>query len=162
MHFFYQIFSKKRHKSCTVDDLIVFFPIWPICASEFLVTFKMPMVNIYLFTERESQGHKVLFGTTQLTTNFLFFILIILQGHCVFFCLYAIIYLCFCNNCVFFVPDIPNKFFDFYSEVLFFKWARKRSGFWCDKHKRKHQVRVTKRDASTHFSLNLDIQNTAH
>lgn len=36
---------------------------WKICASEILATFKMSIVNIYLFTERESQGHDVLFGT---------------------------------------------------------------------------------------------------
>lgn len=52
-----------------------FFSILPICALEILVTFKMPLGNIYLFTKRESQGHHFEWYrcTTELTTSFLCF-----------------------------------------------------------------------------------------
>lgn len=36
---------------------------WKICAWEIIATFKMSIINIYLFTERDSQGDDVLFGT---------------------------------------------------------------------------------------------------
>lgn len=57
-------------KDINVAQMISFFCLflfdpslqWKICASEILATFKMSIVNIYLFTERESQGHDVLFG----------------------------------------------------------------------------------------------------
>lgn len=64
---------------------------WKICASEILATFKMSIINIYLFTERDMMfclEHVY----NRINHQFLFF-LVILQCCVFFFIPYAIIYL---------------------------------------------------------------------
>lgn len=75
---------------------------WKIYASEILATFKMSIVNIYLFTENEIRGMMFCLEHMYNRIHHQFPFLVILQCHCVISSLYAIIYLYFCNNCVFF------------------------------------------------------------
>lgn len=62
--------------------------------------------------------------------NHQFPFLVTLQCQCVIFCTPVCHYLSLPLQklCIFVLPDIQNKFFDFYLTVMFFKWVKEQAG----------------------------------